>query len=297
MQQYITPQRIANSIMMLRGQRSYSLMTFLIVEGETDARVFGGLVDREQCRIEFATDKDKVISIIKVLEQRRVRGVLAIVDADYWIVEAVRLNSKNIFATDTHDLETMLLISPVLEKVVREYLPGNKLEYTSRVCDRVRLLLLQIGEPIGYLRWVNYKENLRLVFQELPLPAFIDMGTLGVDVRKMLQAMKMPRQALSLSDTEIMDRMRELRAIGADPWNICQGHDLVLALEVVVIYVLKEFVGQELSEKARRSVNPAKLDESLRLAYEFTFFKKTGLYSRLLEWQDSNSPYRLWAST
>jgi hypothetical protein len=63
MREYITPIRVANSIGMLRGQRDYISIAFLIVEGETDAKVFRNVTHNEKCKVVPAGDKASVLEI------------------------------------------------------------------------------------------------------------------------------------------------------------------------------------------------------------------------------------------
>jgi Protein of unknown function (DUF4435) len=53
---------------------------------------------------------------LAILEQRGFQGVLAIVDADFDRLVPPTYQSLNLLLTDAHDLETMLIQSPALEK-------------------------------------------------------------------------------------------------------------------------------------------------------------------------------------
>ena len=76
----------------------------LIVEGSTDARVYGRLVSETECRLIPATGKDKAISALELLENGGFNGVLTIVDADFWRLDGIDPNSPNLLLTDNHDL-------------------------------------------------------------------------------------------------------------------------------------------------------------------------------------------------
>lgn len=55
---------------------------------------------------------------MSILEKDAFLGVLAIVDADFDILESKLPESKNVLFTDAHDLETMIMKSFALEKVL-----------------------------------------------------------------------------------------------------------------------------------------------------------------------------------
>ncbi len=67
MREYLTPDRVANKIRLMRTQYQG---TFLITEGETDARVWKNLVNLSQCFVENATNKEKAIAALDILGRR-----------------------------------------------------------------------------------------------------------------------------------------------------------------------------------------------------------------------------------
>jgi hypothetical protein len=83
MREYITPNFIANQIRLLRDRSQYTGYSFLIAEGDTDARVWKNLVDSKKCRVENAHNKDNAVKVLNILEQSNFAGILAVVDADF----------------------------------------------------------------------------------------------------------------------------------------------------------------------------------------------------------------------
>ena len=63
-----------------------------------------------------------------MLERDEVSGVIAIVDANFMDFKGGRRASPNLFVTDTHDLETMILNSPALEKILIEFGSAMKID-------------------------------------------------------------------------------------------------------------------------------------------------------------------------
>ncbi len=104
---------IANTIRLSRTQFKG---IFVLVEGETDVRVYGRIFQNNEYRTVVSNGKDNAIQALMLLEKEGAKDVFAIADADF-----DRLNSKdyedhNIFLTDYHDLESMILNSPAFEK-------------------------------------------------------------------------------------------------------------------------------------------------------------------------------------
>jgi hypothetical protein len=103
---YLNVHDIANTV---RMTRSLHKGAFLVVEGDTDARVYKRFVDDSRCKVIPAHNKDNAVEILEILEKDRFPGVLVIVDADFWHLEGIKPESLNLLLTDTHDLETMII--------------------------------------------------------------------------------------------------------------------------------------------------------------------------------------------
>lgn len=264
MREYITPDRIANKIRLLRTQHPGS---FLIAEGDTDARVWKNLVDSTKCRVENASNKDNAVATLNILEKDNFAGVLAVVDADFDILEETVLLSQNLLLTDTHDLETMLLKSPALEKVLREHGSTEKIE---RFAQDIRPTLLESAKIIGYLRWASLKFNYCLKFEGLAFNKFVDDRTLILDESKLIQTVKNNSQKPGLDEQEIRANMDSLKTNTQDMWYICCGHDMISILSIALCKALGSCNYKE--------VEPNVLEKYLRVAYESAHFRETKLY-------------------
>ena len=126
MKEYISAYHTANAIRQIRGPLFSG--TFLIVEGESDRNGYKHLIDTESCRIIPAHGKENALDALDILEEDDFPGVLAVVDADFWRLEGIKPSSPNLFITDTHDLETMILKSPALGKLLTEFGSDSKIE-------------------------------------------------------------------------------------------------------------------------------------------------------------------------
>ncbi len=284
MRNYITADDVANGIRMARTQFRG---TFLIVEGQTaDFRVYKRLVDSKQTKITPAHNKDNALAALKILEDADVEGVVAIVDADFWRLEELDPTCPNLFITDTHDLETMLLESPSLEKLLDEF--GSEKKIASFIENSkmdVRQALLTAAGPIGYLRWVSQRNNLSLKFEGISFREFIDRNTLHINISKLIPEVKNKSLRHDLSDNDLQNKIDELTDPKHNSWDICCGHDLVCILS----FGLRSVLGTNNANE----VKPEDLERILRAGYEYVYFLSTQLYRSLQEWETSNPPFRI----
>jgi hypothetical protein len=272
--------------------RSRASGAVILVEGDTDARFFGNLTAGTVVMV-TAQGKDNVLAALAVLAKWRVAGVLAIVDADYWTLEAYP--GDEVLVTDSHDTETLILASPALTKVVREFLSGDALATVEALVEQLREALLTAGEPFGCLRWASYRDQLWLNFGEIDPCEFVSSNDLCVQLESLVRRVReTTRGQLSIGDEELWARVRSLQAKRRDPWLVCQGHDLVCLLTRVLPVVLDRHGEPEAAQRARY-VTAASLDRQLRVAYETRFFRKTRLYAAIREWESRNPKYAVLA--
>jgi hypothetical protein len=276
---------IANEIRMARDVFSG---TFLIVEGETaDLRLYGYYINRTLCRIipsHGSDNKDNAIQALAILEGDGFAGVLAIVDADFWRLEGIQPDSPNLFITDTHDLETMVLKSPALEKLLIEYGSKGKIEkLTQNLGKTVCQILLDAGSPIGYLRLVSRLQSLSLCFRGLTFSRFVDDRELTLEVSKLVEQVKNKSQGLDLDANVLVKAMANVADDDHDLWDVCCGHDLVGILSLG----LRKALGSHKANDVKRET----LEKFLRAAYEVSYFIETRLCQSLKDWEARNRPF------
>jgi len=276
-----SPNYIATEIRMLRTDKQYS-GSFLIAEGDTDARVWKNLVDSTKCRVENAYNKDLAVKVLNILEKDNFAGVLAIVDADFWILEGTVPSSPNLLLTDTHDLETMLLKSPALEKLLLEHGSEQKIKDFAK---DIRQTLLESAKVIGYLRWASLKFDYYLKFEDLAFRKFVEEGTLVLNKSDLIKTVKDKSQKPGLDERKIQQKMDSLTTTTQDMWYVCCGHDMIGILSIALC--------KELGSCKPQKVEPNVLEQDLRLAYESSYFCKTQLYAAIQQWEKNNQPFQV----
>lgn len=279
MREYITPERIANQI---RLRRSNFSGAFIIVEGRSDNLVYERLVSQNKCEFSIALNKDNAIKALDILDQDNFKGVLAIVDADFSILEGYIHTSSNLLITDDHDLEMMLIKSPALEKLLREI--GSE-EKILKFGKDVRKALVESGKIIGYLRWTSLKHNLNLKFEELTFSKFIEQKSLSINTLTLIQVVKNHSQKPALVDKEVEKLLNALQNPNHNLWHVCCGHDLICILSIGLC--------KTLGSCNTNDVKPEVLERELRLAYEESYFRSTQLYTSIQNWEKNNSPYQI----
>ncbi len=283
MRELLSPATIANRIRMKRSQFHGA---FLIVEGDTDSRLLRNFVVTGDCQLVGAYGKDNLFGALAILNAEQRTGVLAIADADFKRLEGQLPAMPNLHFTDTHDLETMILQSPALQKVLSEFGSELKLKtFAEMQQGTLRSVLLASGSRVGYLRWASLQQQFALKFEGVKFSKFISDETLAIDDAKLVKAVKDHSQAHYLNDADLLASMAQLHDAQHDQWQVCCGHDLV--------EILSAGLRKAIGTNDAKQVESERLNGALRLAYEFAYFCATSLYAAIREWEAANPRYQV----
>ncbi|NCS06466.1 MAG: DUF4435 domain-containing protein [Microcystis aeruginosa Ma_QC_C_20070823_S13] len=277
MKDQITPDRIANSIRLLRGDHEG---VFLIVEGHSDKLIYERLVNKQEVRVTIASGKNNAIKALSILEKEdNFRRVVAVIDADFSRIEQQIPDSNNLFLTDEHDLEMMLIKSAAFDKLLKERGSEEKIKAFT---EDIRETLLKLGQEIGKLRWLSLRNKLDLKFEGLNFSKFIDKEKLSINIDELIISIKNHSQKLSLYEQQIKQDLSVISDENHDPWQLCCGHDFIGILAIALCKVLGTWNANDVKTEV--------LERELRLAYELSYFYQTQIYQLMVNWQSNHHP-------
>jgi hypothetical protein len=270
MKQFITADTIANEIRMAGdGYRG----VFIMVEGETDRALYHYFFHEEKCRFILSTGKPKAISAMRKLKGQR--NVIAILDADFSRITGKDLpDMENVFLTDTHDSETLIIRSKAFSKTLNNYCDMGKLELFLKTRDLREVLLLS-AQKIGLLRLANEKLRRSIRFNCLEFEKFTDPDTLEINLTALVgQLVEQSDDEVPVKDLE--EQIRIFIQEKHDPWMVVCGHDVVR----ILVVGLKNRLG------FGRPYHPTDIETGLRQAFETGHFRETKLYQLIKDWSE-----------
>ena len=277
MREQITPDRIANSIRLLRGNHEG---VFLIVEGHSDKLIYERLVNKQEVRVTIASGKNNAIKALSILEKEdNFRRVVAVIDADFSRIEQQIPDSNNLFLTDEHDLEMMLIKSAAFDKLLKERGSEEKIKAFT---EDIRETLLKLGQEIGKLRWLSLRNKLDLKSEGLKFVKFIDKEKLSINIDKLIRSIKNNSQKPSLDEQQIKQDLSVISDENHDPWQLYCGHDFISILAIALCKVLGTWNANDVKTEV--------LERELRLAYELSYFYQTQIYQLMVNWQSNHHP-------
>ena len=278
-----TGQAIANEVLLIRDSYGGPV---LLLEGDNDGKLFSRFLIDPDIHIIPAWGKENVIEAVTILEScENVRGFLGIVDADFGHVDGSLPDSRNIVATDDHDLEMMIVKTKAFCAVLSELGSKDKIEnYLSE--HGIRNDLLKKSMVVGHLRHLSLSGSLHLDFDKLKFESFVDRGSLDVDIDELIRLVCESNAIPKVRREDVHLRLlRTLEYDDWDPYQICCGHDFVTIFCIALRKVLGSLSGGD--------ANPKKIGVHLRLAYDSSDFNRTRLYSDTKKWSEENLGFEI----
>ena len=276
MKEYLDESDVINSIRLHLRHPSGANKIWVIVEGETDQKLFSKVINGEHVEIEIAHGgvKSLLKSVSELLEETD--RILGIRDADFLHLEGRKETPENIFLTDFHDSEMMILsCDKSCHSVFTEYLREEKEPFI------LREKILKSIAFIGGIRWINVSESsdvsesLEFNFEGLGFGNFYDGKTLVLNEEKCLKEImkRSPDRKKEISKEEVRFKINDI----SDFLNLCNGHDFQKAFALCV------------SANSRKGVNDTEIGKAFRVSYRFEDFQNSYLYRQLKSWSDSHS--------
>lgn len=277
MYKYFSGNDIANAIRMMRTNFGGSI---ILVEGYSDVGLYKRFFDDSECKLIFSYGKEKALKALFVLENDSFKGILAIVDSDFYRIDGNIPEKSNLFLTDYHDLESMIISSNALEDILYEFGDHNKTKFD------IRGKLYESASCLGFLRWISskLKKNLCLKFKGINFLNFIDKNTLILDIKKLInEVIKNSNQNISKKNIEL--KILKLKNSNHDLKEICSGHDLVEILYIGLKYIF--------GNRKTISLDLGVFDSTIRLSYNYSYFRQSNLFAELKKWEQNNIGYKI----
>ncbi|NOS88662.1 MAG: DUF4435 domain-containing protein [Methylococcaceae bacterium] len=269
MRKYLDENSTINTIRLELRHPAGKNYIWVLVEGETDQKLFAKLINGKNTKVEIVhggvASLRKALAIL-VLETRQILGIR---DADFLHIDHQAETIAQLFLTDAHDSEMMLIAcDTAFQAVVAECFLIKLAEYHDL---RTRLLASLVF--LGGIRWLNHTENLELNFKGINFANFYDAAHLTLDKLKCLQEIegRSPNKKRAIR----LEEVDQKAALTDDYYNLINGHDFEKAFACHV----------KCHTTASKAIKDTDIGKGLRLAYRIDDFQETKLYAKLKNWE------------
>ena len=274
-----TPNARANSIRLKRSQHTGP---FLLVEGQDDKLFMSKFACLTTCKIEVMDNKRNVQNVVRILNDESYPGILGLADADFDRIFEVGEDPAEMVMHDHHDLETMLLMSPALEFVLREFGSDPKID---RFPDDVFGAIMERALLVGYLRVHSAISGLGLTFRGMDYGVWVERSNFEPSLDRLIQHVKNRSNRQDISASMLENGIADARRRNYDPLEIVTGDDLIGILIVGLRGVLGNQTAQGVKSEDIRRV--------LRLSYPEEQFRASNLHGSIREWETRNPGFQI----
>lgn len=215
----LSPVELADELSMINKE-------YLVVEGQSDKRFWEHLqreglkkrkirvANKKQC----SGNKEYVKKVIFLMNQRRRKNVIGIIDLDYDFVRNSIDYIENLFYYRYIDLENVLIQSPAFSEVNAFISSSNK----KLNDDDLKDILYNKAYILGILRLLNDEEEYNFCFEELDYKKLLDYN------RENFLQYFMAKMHLSKSQKDdVYSKVQEIIKEEYDCKYICNGHDML----------------------------------------------------------------------
>jgi hypothetical protein len=209
------------------------------------------------------------------------KGYVGLVDADCVRLEGADERAPDVIVSDAHDLEADILRLHCLDRL----LASVDAALVSSIAGGVsfREALLAHAMPFGLLRWHFFRLRAPFEPHRLIPTRFIDPNTWVLNEQQLvLDAAK----ALGVTAPALQVDLDQLRGLGADPWGIVNGHDLV---DILALALRGPLLAKKRYPQAEATAT------ALRLAVDSSYLSRLRVWQDLKAWDAANTPFAICA--
>ena len=259
---------VIDQIILSLNSESGRNLVYVLVEGIDDCKIYAKFFDAKRTNIEYVHGKGSVSTALNELNNIT-RQIIGICDADFNHLRNKLSSIRNLFFTDYHDIEmTMLSFNEVLINALMEY---SLQENTQAILQKA----LEEAKVIGYIRWFNEVDIIKLNFNGLGLGGY---GTphdinahLNIDdyLNALNKRSKNKTRTLTPDDISYFVQNNQTD----DLFNLCNGHDVTALITLML---------------DNKSTTQEQFCSVLRASFNHHYFRETKLYADILSWQINN---------
>lgn len=270
LKEYTKDNDIINEIRLSLKSPSGKNKVWILVEGIDDIKIYSKFFITDKVKFkEVPGACEKIGPIVDILI-KETRQVIGIKDADFLRLNKTMATSKNIFITDYHDIEMMIISCD-------DPLRNLYYEYPSKEnAIEIREKILNVASFLGYTRWFNDLNHIQILFSGLALGPFYDENC-NFKKEEYIQELnkRSAEKKQEITIDEISSFIKEKDP--TDLYQLCNGHD------VCILFAL------HISKNISKKINNKDFEKYLRISYRKEDFLSTHLYSEIKNWSDTEN--------
>lgn len=242
-------------------------LIFIFVEGKSDLIFYKNIFNTSCCKVEsFENGINYVLKACDDLTLHHPNKIIGIIDADFNHLDNKKIENKQVFMTDFHDLEMMFIFdNHKFNKITQFYLLNN----TSVLIIKNEIFISL--QQISLLKWLNVTKGIGYKFEHLSV---VEKNQIK-DFEDYFNLLNLRSKSLSNTYTldEIKDFISQLNYSTLDFYQLTNGHDFFDALAA---FLRKNGHTKDLKSE--------ELFRNFALHFSVSDFKNTQLCKSIVSW-------------
>lgn len=264
----ITPESIADDIILKWKSEAYNNKVLVLVEGKYDGIFYYKFFNCNFSEVDDCKGCKKVIEVYRLLKSKWDKDFIAIKDSDFDRVNGKNRLGDNFFYSDCHDYEMMCMKST---KTVEKLFSNLALRYDNEIIDAA----FDDLRYISFFKWYNYTNYCKFNFRAFTIKdktreQLYDFAYLHENLSRVSP------NCVSIDEEKLNDFIND--NIGSDRYEITNGHDFISRL---IIHLQNEY-------DSYTNMNEEKLKLILHPCFDMSDFEDTNLYHDIKEWERLN---------
>ena len=267
-QNSLDPSSITTNVLLTLNSPTTQNKTLVLVEGIDDIRIYSSFFREDTTTLLDINGCLQVENIILNCNPKFESKYIILKDADFDHLNNRSYQHSNLFLTDTHDLETMMINNESIKHLCCEYLHPENSNLLENIFSEI--------EPLSYIRWYNEIKNIKLNFKVFNIASIYD-GNQIIDINECINILY-SKQVNSSKDTITQHDIQQFANLHneVDPFLLSNGHDIC------------ECIWIKLKQHKHANITKKDVPRCLRMAYSKAYFEQTSMFAQISSWA---SPY------
>lgn len=266
----------------IRIERQVHKGSFLLLEGERDIGRFSDFADVDECSIVNCYGRPRLLGAIEILYDEGFSGALGLADADFDRVLGRLKEHEGVIYSSFHDFDIDMMMSGIFDKYIREAGDAAKCQAMGTTSGIISALMEGI-KPVSVAKYLNERGNIKYKLRSIHIDRCIN--GINVVIPDYIDLIFEGYSPTVAEKAAVEGLITTHSSNQFDLLQITNGHDFFINLGMG----LRGILGNRTSSQTYGR----EVEMHFRLSFGERQFKKLDAFSKILEWEVENYPYRI----
>lgn len=277
------PVNIFNNIKM--GLNHQQAKNYVCVEGSTDLNLFRNFINTSKFTIKPVNGKKNLIDVMNLvfldpdflsLKDK----IFGIADADFDHINNLFISrfSKNIYITDFHDIEIMMIESQSLDSLICEFTSQDNIDINDNFVQATRDIIYGSINQVGLLRYINDINQFNLNFSAIKIQNYATLNVINnienisIDIDRLINDLCIKSTNYNGNSNSIKQLLVSFQNQNFNKLQLLSGHDFTQMLA---------FYFNSSNSFSNKNYNQDSIESMLRIGFHKSIFQPFRIFSHL----------------